>query len=70
MQTIMEYFSANLGTNIALSITALVIAIIFVIVLEKYFNITLKELNTELDICDPVGKLPDIKDPVGKWGKL
>ncbi len=67
MQTIMEYFNANLGTNIALTIIALVIAIIFVIVLEKYFNITLKDPKIKLNIKDPVGKVPRMNDPVGKF---
>lgn len=67
MQTIMEYFNANLSTNIALTITALVIAIIFVLVLERHFNIILKDPKIKFDIKDPVGKVPKMNDPIGKF---
>ncbi len=68
MMNISEYFWSNIGTNLVLTGTALIIAIIFVIVLERYFNITLKNpVNLDFSIRDPVGKIPGMKDPVGKF---
>lgn len=62
-----QYFWANLGTNIAYTIAAIIIAIIFVLVLERYFNITLKNpVNVKFDIKDPVGRIPRLKNPMRK----
>lgn len=67
MQTLIEYFWANLGNNLALAGAALIIAIIFVIVLEKYFNITLKNSGTyRFSNKNPVGRIPKIKNPMRK----
>ena len=67
MMSISEYFLANLGTNIAYTILALIIAFIFVIVLEKYFNITLKNpVNVKFPNNNPVGRIPKIKNPMRK----
>lgn len=68
MINISEYFWSNIGTNLVLTATALVIAIIFVLILERYFNITLKNpVSPEFDIKDPVGKILEMKNPVGKF---
>ena len=62
-----EYFWTNLGSNVAFTITALIIAIIFVILMEKYFNITLKNpAEFHFSQKNPVGRVPIIKNPVGK----
>jgi len=67
MMSISEYFWVNLGTNITYTITALIIAIIFVLVLEKYFNITLKNpVNVKFPNNNPVGRIPKIKNPMRK----
>jgi len=67
MLSITEYFWANIGTNLVLTGIALIIAIIFVIIMERYFNISLKNpINLKFEIKDPVGKIPEMKDPMRK----
>ena len=63
----MDYFWANIGTSIILTIFAFLVAILFVLVLERYFNVTLKDPKIKFDIKDPVGKVPKMNDPVGKF---
>lgn len=67
MMSITEYFLANIGTSIVLTIIAFFLAVLFVLILERYFNVTLKDPKIKFDIKDPVGKVPKIKDPVGKF---
>jgi len=67
MMNITEYFFANLETNIVFSIVALIIAIIFVVIMERYFNITLKNPgNFNCNIKPPITRLPRMKNPMRK----
>lgn len=68
MLSFFDYFYANFDMYQILMVSAFVIAYIFVLILEKYFNITLKNPMGKVDIGskDPVGKIPCINNPVGK----
>jgi len=65
MMSLIEYFWTNLGTNIILTILAFVIALIFVLTMERYFNITIKNpINVKINNRNPVGKIPRMKNPM------
>ena len=61
MLSFFDYFYANLNMYLVLMISVFLSAYIFVIVLEHYFKITLK---------NPVGKIPKMKNPVGRIPKM
>lgn len=64
MQILTEYFLANLGTNMTYTITALIIAIIFVLTLEKYFKIVLKPAYIHFPNRQPNIKILKMKNPM------
>jgi hypothetical protein len=67
MMSLTEYFWANLGSNIVFSIVALIVAIIFVAIIEQYFNVTLKNPGKfNCNIKPPVTRLPRIRNPMNR----
>lgn len=68
MLSFLDYFYVNLDMYLVLTLSAFVIAYIFVLIMEKYFHVVLKNPLGKVDIGtkNPVGKIPVINDPVGK----
>lgn len=65
MMTLTEFFWANLGNNIVFTLVALILAYIFVISMEKYFHVTIKNpINIKFSNKNPVGKIPRMKNPM------